>query len=166
MKIRMICAMDYNQGIGYKNSLPWNFKEDLKFFSKITKGSGNNAVIMGKNTYFSLNKNLPLRDNLILSSCKTIPLHSNSQNVCTFQNIDSCMIHCHKKDYDEVWVIGGSQIYQQFLNSIDIIIHDIVITHIHKSFTCDCFFPPFKTKFNHEETLQTNKDFSIKRYFK
>ena len=70
MKFNLIVAMCNNRGIGLNGNLPWNIKEDLQYFSKLTKGNGNNAVIMGSNTYNSLNKvdGLPGRDNLILSS--------------------------------------------------------------------------------------------------
>ena len=69
MNYNIIVAICENNGIGYNNSLPWNIKEDLKIFSKLTKGNNNNAIIMGRNTFESLPNNfLPKRDNLILSS--------------------------------------------------------------------------------------------------
>ena len=70
MKCNIIVAMcKYNDGIGLNGSLPWDIKEDLHHFSKLTKGTGKNAVIMGTNTYKSLNMpGLHGRDNFILSS--------------------------------------------------------------------------------------------------
>ena len=65
----IIVACDLEDGIGKDNKLPWNFPEDLKRFSQLTRGKGNNAVVMGKNTWESLPKKpLPKRDNLILST--------------------------------------------------------------------------------------------------
>ena len=52
--INLIVAMCKNNGIGYKNELPWKISSDLKKFKKLTQGKGNNAVIMGKNTYESI----------------------------------------------------------------------------------------------------------------
>ena len=53
MKYKIIAGMCQNRGIGKDGSLPWKIKEDMQFFSKLTKGNGNNAVIMGKNTWES-----------------------------------------------------------------------------------------------------------------
>ena len=52
----IIVAYDLNQGIGKNNRLPWHFSEDLKRFSKLTRGEGKNAIIMGKNTWESIPK--------------------------------------------------------------------------------------------------------------
>ena len=52
--MNIIVAVCRNQGIGFKNTLPWKLKKELKYFKILTKGNGNNAVIMGKNTCFSL----------------------------------------------------------------------------------------------------------------
>ena len=60
--INLIVAMCKNNGIGYNNELPWKILSDLKKFKKLTQGKGNNAVIMGKNTYESIKKSLPNRD--------------------------------------------------------------------------------------------------------
>lgn len=54
------------------------FKEDLKKFKKHTLGKGNNAVIMGKNTWNSI-KFLKDRDNLVLSS--SITLDENREKI-------------------------------------------------------------------------------------
>lgn len=166
MKIRMIVAMDKNNGIGYKNKLPWHFKEDLKFFSKMTRGLGKNAIIMGKNTYLSLGKNLPKRDNLILSRSNNFNFykHNNPEDVFTSQRFDtilSCLAYCEYKDYDEVWIIGGSSVYTQFIDKHNI--DDLYVTHIKTSYQCDCFFPIFN--FKKKELIQSTNDFNIIRYF-
>ena len=68
MKLKLIVGVDNQNGIGLNNTLPWYNKEDLKYFSKVTKGDGNNAIIMGSNTWKSLPKRpLPKRLNVILS---------------------------------------------------------------------------------------------------
>lgn len=48
MIYNMIVAFDINRGIGINNNLPWNIPDDLKRFSKLTRGNSNNAIIMGK----------------------------------------------------------------------------------------------------------------------
>ena len=54
MNFKLIVAVDKNNGIGKNNKIPWYFSEDLKYFAKNTKGSGNNAIIMGRKTYESI----------------------------------------------------------------------------------------------------------------
>ena len=70
MLYSIIIACCLNGGIGYDNRIPWNIKEEMKLFKRITTGdieyNGINAVIMGRNTWESLpnkplqNRNLPL----------------------------------------------------------------------------------------------------------
>ena len=67
MQFKMIVAIDEKNGIGKKGTIPWYIPEDLKYFSRLTKGNGNNAVIMGRKTYESIGKALPKRKNLVLT---------------------------------------------------------------------------------------------------
>ena len=132
----MIAGMCLNRGIGLNNKLPWHFSEDLRYFSKVTKGSGNNAIIMGKNTWLSLNqKALPGRTNIVLSSTLNIQLES----VISLKNITEAMDFCFKQKFDDVWVIGGAQIYNQFLNME--LIDECHLSTINKHYDCDTFFP-------------------------
>ena len=65
--MKLIVAICKNGGIGYKNKIPWHLKKDLQHFKKMTIGNNNNAVIMGNNTWKSLNNTpLPKRTNIIL----------------------------------------------------------------------------------------------------
>ena len=141
MKYNIIVAHDLDNGIGKNNNLPWDFVEDLRRFSKLTRGNGNNAIIMGKNTWKSLpRKPLPKRDNLILST--SVQLNVNNQkNECvkTFTNIKMIDEFCEKQNYDEVWIIGGSQIYEQFINHHKV--KQIYVTLIHETYDCDTKFP-------------------------
>jgi dihydrofolate reductase len=139
MNYNIIVAICENNGIGYNNSLPWNIKEDLKIFSKLTKGNNNNAIIMGRNTFESLPNNfLPKRDNLILSSSIIIDEKRENNIIKTFDNIDSIIEFCNSKNYQEVWIIGGQLIYESFLRKN--IVNKLFITKINKKYLCDKFF--------------------------
>lgn len=136
--MNIIVACCSNKGIGNENSLPWHFKSDLKYFAKVTKGDGNNAIVMGKNTWLSLPKKpLPKRDNLILS--KTL-----KEKNC-FESIDDLKKYIKTKNYEQVWIIGGSQIYNQFIN--DECVKRIYITHVERNYNCDTFFPKIPDDF-------------------
>jgi dihydrofolate reductase len=148
MKCNIIVAMcKHNHGIGFNNSLPWDIKEDLQHFSKLTKGNGKNVIIMGANTYKSLNMpGLQGRDNFILSSSLKLDFtlkKSNNENtnyiVKTFNNLDILLEICKANNYDTAWIIGGSTIYKEFLHRK--LVNKCYVTLIHKLFDCDTFFP-------------------------
>ena len=141
-------AYDSKNGIGKNNSIPWYLPEDLKYFSKLTKGNGNNAIIMGKNTWLSLPKKpLKGRDNLILSTTLEINENLPKNDLIEF---------CSLQKYEEVWIIGGSEIYNLFLNKLRI--ERIYATLIDKDYECDTFFPSINkwTIVNQESTLKDN----------
>ena len=140
MNFKLIVAMCKNRGIGYNNNLPWRIKEDLQHFSKLTTGEGNNAIIMGKNTWLSIgSKPLPNRDNLILSS--SLKTENNDK---IFNNIDKLLLHCKTQNYNTIWIIGGETIYKQFLEKK--LIDQCIISYINYDFNCDTFFPELDTK--------------------
>lgn len=139
----LIVAMCKERGIGYKGNIPWNIKEDMKYFSKLTKGNKGeeNAVIMGSTTWNSIpNKYLSGRNNLILSSTiKIYKIMDDGYIIQSFKTIDSIIHFCNIMQYDNVWIIGGASIYKQFLDKN--IIQKCFITHIDKYYNCDTFFP-------------------------
>jgi dihydrofolate reductase len=148
MIVNIIVAYCKNNGIGKNNALLWNIKEDMIKFKRLTTGTKNNAVIMGRKTYESLNNvnGLVNRDNLILSKSLTINKINNKNIVKSFETLQSMEDFVKSKNYDEVWIIGGEQIYNLFLtnhNNKNTIfnINEIIITYIEKEFNCDSYFP-------------------------
>ena len=141
MKYNIIVAYDLDNGIGKNNNLPWDFVEDLRRFSKLTRGNGSNAIIMGKNTWESLpHKPLSKRDNLILSTSLDLEIgQPKNAYVKTFTNISCVDKFCEEQIYDEVWIIGGSKIYEQFINHDKV--KQIYVTLIHETYECDTKFP-------------------------
>jgi len=140
----LIAAMCANGGIGYKGGLPWpHNKADMAHFAKRTTGSGNNAVVMGKTTWFSIPAR-PLRNraNLILSSHE--PHETNNRAERWFKTIPELLAHLEAAKYDEVWIIGGARIYEQFMimhKNDEIHIDEMCITTMEGAYECDTFFP-------------------------
>ena len=123
-KFNIIAAMDFNHGIGFQGSLPWDFKGDLKFFRTMTKTY---PLIMGRKTWESLPvKPLPNRENIVIS-------RSNEMN--SFQK---ALDYCWNKNQNP-FVIGGSSLYEEAIKhpSLD----GLFLTLIHGSYDCDVFFP-------------------------
>ena len=159
MILKMIVAYDLNQGIGKNNKLPWYIREDLKYFSTLTKGDGKNAIIMGKNTWNSIPKKpLPKRDNLILSTTLEIEESNPKQTyVKSFSDINKILQFCENEKYDEVWIIGGSKIYEQLITHK--LLKYIYVTHIQETYDCDTFFP----KMNNWTLIKSNSIFTKER---
>ena len=113
---------------------------------------------MGKNTWLSLPKKpLKGRDNLILS--RSVEINENlpkNDLIKTFKDLNSLMEFIKEQNYDAVWVIGGSEIYNLFLNKLRI--ERIYATLIDKDYECDTFFPSINkwTIVNQESTLKDN----------
>ena len=149
MNINVIVAMSHsNRGIGFKNNIPWHIPDDLKRFSKLTKGDGNNAIIMGRKTWESLPlRPLPKRQNIILS--KQL-LDNNYEiklfdNELYFSNLNDAIENCKLKDINTVWIIGGEKIYDLALKTLPI--NRVYITTIIKNYECDTFFPKLSNNF-------------------
>ena len=129
-KISIIVALAKNRAIGKSGDLIWHLSNDLKHFKEVTSG---HTVIMGYKTYASLpgNKALPKRRNIIISS------HLNEAPE-GFE-LASSILDAMKKVYneEEVFIIGGGTIYEQFLPMAD----KLYLTRIDKDFDADTFFP-------------------------
>jgi dihydrofolate reductase len=165
MNINIIVAFEGSRGIGFNNMIPWYFPEDLRMFSKVTKGDNNNAIIMGRKTWQSLPKKpLPKRQNIILSktisntSPSNIPLYDNE---IYFNDISLALEHCRDNTYDTVWIIGGSEIYKESLKTLPI--NFIYTTEIEKHYVCDTFFPVLSDDFTcTNERIEIKDDLTIK----
>ena len=77
--MNIVVAACKNSGIGINNKLPWILRNDLKYFKFLTQSHGNNAIIMGKNTCFSLPRALPKRVNYVLSNTLQNPKTEREQ---------------------------------------------------------------------------------------
>lgn len=164
MNISLIVATDKNLGIGKTNQLPWNLKNELKYFSKTTKGH-NNIVIMGRNTWESIPKSFrPLKDriNIILTS-KNIDLSDcpKTFSVNSFQNlIKTIELLRLQLMVGQIFCIGGNSIYQEFLkNNPNFTLEYIYQTEIYDSFDCDTFLmdkKDFKEKLKYYEVVKSS----------
>jgi dihydrofolate reductase len=145
--IKMIVATDLNNGIGINGNLPWRIKEDLQHFSKTTIGDGNNVVIMGRNTWESIGfKPLKKRTNIIISRKLAKPYTSNidknNENTIFFYDIPNAIDYCKSYGFDNIFIIGGQDIYNYFLHTNDDNTrpHECIITRISKIYECDKYF--------------------------
>lgn len=134
MSINIIAAMSKNRVIGYKNRLPWYIPEDLKHFKRLTSEK-NTAVVMGRKTWESLPiKPLPNRRNFILTKNN---MHSIFPDGLVLTDFDDIKIL--KKNYSNIWIIGGESIYEHYINKP--YIDKIYLTEIEEEYEGDTYFP-------------------------
>lgn len=125
--ISLIVATGENRVIGLNNKMPWHLPADLKYFKKITTG---HAVVMGRKTYLSIGRPLPNRTNVILTRDK----HFKVEGCQVVYSIEEVL---ELSKQENLFIIGGAEIYEQFLPYAD----KLYLTYIRKSFDGDTFFP-------------------------
>jgi dihydrofolate reductase len=129
MKISLVVAMASNRVIGLNNKMPWHLSADLKKFKKITMGS---PILMGRKTHESIGKPLPGRTNIIVSR----NLNYRQDGCLVFNDLETALKKAGESA-EEVFVIGGSDIYDAILPIAD----TIYLTIINREFQGDAFFP-------------------------
>ncbi|MBB1423804.1 type 3 dihydrofolate reductase [Pseudoalteromonas sp. SG43-7] len=135
MKISMIAAMAKNRVIGQDNNMPWHLPADLQHFKAVTM---NKPVIMGRKTFESIGRPLPGRRNIVIS--RNTDYTAAGIDVVTSPEAAISLV-CES---DEVMVIGGGNIYQQFLKSAD----TLYLTFIDLDVAGDTQFPDYEQSAN------------------
>lgn len=135
MKLSIIVAMAENRVIGLNNQMPWHLSADLKRFKQITLGY---PILMGRKTFESIGKPLPGRTNIIVSRNSEYQKKFQHGDCILVQSIEAA-IEAGCRLSDEIFVIGGSTLYQATLKLAD----TLYITQIQKDFQGDTFFPEF-----------------------
>ncbi len=128
--VNIIAIVDSDRAIGYQNCLIYNIPEDMRHFKQLTMG---HAVIMGRKTFESLpNGALPGRRNIIVS--RNIETIDGAE---VYESITEALNACRN---EEVFIIGGAEIYRQTINIAD----RLYLTVVDKrAQAADAWFPPY-----------------------
>ncbi len=127
----LIVAVAEDGAIGKDNNLPWHLPDDLKFFKRTTLGK---PVLMGRKTFQSLGKPLPGRLNVVLSSD---PAFQVPDGVLLFQDVATALLHIENTGAEEVFIIGGGNIFNQTILNAD----KLYVTKVHTTIPeADTFF--------------------------
>lgn len=148
IKLNLIAAACENMGIGKNNNLPWRLKSEMEYFTRMTTSTVDparkNVVIMGRKTWDSIPKKFkPLdnRMNFVLSRSELDV--AQYENVFAFTSFEKAMTKLEEEEfktrYEVVWVIGGSHVYKESMESKNF--HRLYLTRVKKDFECDTFFP-------------------------
>ncbi|KAA6302329.1 MAG: Dihydrofolate reductase type 3 [Candidatus Ordinivivax streblomastigis] len=130
MILSIIVAIGKNNEIGKDNAMLCHLPADLKHFKEVTSG---HPVIMGRKTFESLPKGpLPNRRNIVISRNKELRIEGAE----VYPSLDYALLKL--MDEEEIFIIGGAQIYTQILPDAD----KLYLTKIQAEFPeADTFFP-------------------------
>lgn len=161
MTITLIAAAAENNALGKDNQMVWHLPDDFKHFKKLTSG---HHIIMGRKTLESMNGPLPNRTNIIITRKEDYTYRG-----CTIvHSLEEALKTCPQDE--EVFVIGGGEIYKQALDVAD----KIELTRVHTTIDdADTFFPEIdKEKWQlteekyHPKDEKHKFDFTYKTYNK
>ena len=148
-KFNVIVAACDNGGIGYKDTLPWSLKGDMKQFASLTTKTSDqqkkNAVVMGRKTWFAIpEKHRPLKNRINVVISGTL---SELKPPCYVAGSveDALMLLSSSPlsvQVENVWMIGGERVYNFAMESAQL--DRVYFTRIFGNFECDAFFPTDK----------------------
>lgn len=131
MLISLVVAATENNAIGKNNQLLWHLPNDMKFFKNITWGL---PILMGRKTFESMgNKPLNGRINIILTRQK----NWKSIGAVTVNSFTDAVFFAQENDYKQLMIIGGAEIYKEFIDKAD----RIYLTRVHATLEADAYFP-------------------------
>lgn len=150
MILSIIVAMANNRIIGLNNQMPWHLPADLAWFKKNTL---NKPIIMGRKTFESIGRPLPGRHNIIISRN---PQSSDNPLVTWVTSLTEAIDLA--KNSEEVFIIGGGNIYQQALPYVD----RLYLTHIKADLAGDTWFPDYTQDYQWQQIFVEHHGYDSK----
>lgn len=126
--IIQIAAASENNALGKDNKLVWHLPDDFKRFKQITSG---HYIILGRKTFDSFDKPLPNRTHIIITHNKKY----KAEGCIVVNSIEEALKAVPKNQ--DVYIIGGAEIYKQSIHLSD----KIELTRVHTTCDADAFFP-------------------------
>ena len=163
MEIVFVVAIAENGVIGAGNTIPWRLKSDMARFKALTIGK---PVIMGRKTFESLRRPLPNRTNIVITRDAD---YRAAGAVVTTSSADAGAVargDALRRSVAEIAVIGGAEIYRQWLGRAD----RLEITEVHMRPEGDTHFDIDKaewdevTRIRHPAGPDDSADYSYVTY--
>ncbi|MFI5148932.1 MAG: dihydrofolate reductase [Bacteroidia bacterium] len=158
MIISIIAAISDNNVLGKDNKLIWHLPADLKHFKELTNG---HHMIMGRKTWESIgSKPLPGRTSIVITRDKNY----KAEGCILVHSLEEALESA--KGQEEVFVIGGAEIYRQAMDKAS----KLYITRVHHKFEGDTFFPEIGKEWfeainnDFEKDSKHKYDFSLCEY--
>ncbi len=127
--LTLIAATSTNNALGKDNQLVWHLPLDFKRFKSLTS---EHYIIMGRKTFESFPKPLPNRTHVIITRNKN---YEAPEGCIVVSSLERAIEICPKNE--EVFIIGGGEIYKQSINIAD----KVELTRVHTEVEADTFFP-------------------------
>jgi len=134
MLVSLIAAVAENGVIGRSGRLPWRLSADLRRFKRLTMG---HAIVMGRKTWESIARPLPGRRMVVVSR----QADYRADDVTVVASLDEALQLARNAGDEEVFVIGGAEIYRQALP----LAQRLYLTRVCASVDGDTFFPKWDT---------------------
>ncbi len=155
----IVVAMGLKNEIGADNQLLWHLPTDLKHFKEMTT---DHPIIMGRKTFESIGKALPNRTNIVISRKKDW----FQEGILIVGSIKEAVKFAKKID-EEIFIIGGGNIYEQTMDITD----KLEVTLVKAELEADVFFPKINEKIwqktneiCHEKNDKNNRDFCFQTW--
>ena len=129
-RVSVIAALAKNRVIGIENRLPWRLPEDLAHFKALTLG---HPILMGRKTFESLGRPLPGRTNIVITRNPDY----RPEGALVAGSIPAALALC--SDVDEVFFIGGAELYAQAIPLAD----RLYLTEVDADAEGDAWFPDY-----------------------
>ena len=152
MIVSLIVAVSENGVIGKNNDLIWHLPKDMKYFKEKTLG---HHIIMGRKNFESIpHKFRPLRNrvNIIVTRNKDY----KAKDCIIATSIESAIDYSKSNKEDEVFIIGGGEIYKQSIQKN--LVDKIYLTRVHADFDGDTFFETPSSNWMIESEVKKKKD--------
>lgn len=137
-QLSIIVAVAENNAIGKNNDLLWHLPADMTFFKEKTTG---HCIITGRKNYESIPlkfRPLPNRTNIVITRQKDYI----APGAIVVNTIDEALEKAKATGDEEIFIIGGAEIYLQTIDKVD----TIYLTKVHQKFDADAFFPEIDYK--------------------
>ena len=131
--LTIIAAASENNALGKDNQLVWHLPDDFKRFKSLTSG---HYIVMGRKTFESFPKPLPNRTHVIITRQNDYEV---PEGCLVASSLEHAIDLCPKNE--EVFIIGGGEIYKQSIEIAD----KIDLTRVHTTIEADTFFPEIDT---------------------
>jgi len=141
--ISTIVAVSENDVIGKEGGLPWYLPAELARFKEVTMG---HPIIMGRVTHESIGRALPGRSNIVITRDQNYQAAEGCEVVVSME--DALKLAKTKEGREEIFIIGGEQIYRQAMPLLD----KIYLTRVHAKIDGDKFF-----KYNRKQWRETSR---------
>lgn len=150
MPVTIVAAVARNRVIGRDNDLPWRIPEDMRRFKELTMGG---VLVMGRKTYESIGRPLPGRRTVVVSRNPDLEIEG-------VEMAPSLEMALEIAGGDDVFVVGGGEIYRQAMDVADV----LEITEVDAEPEGDTFFPEIDPNVWREVARTPGDGFAFVRY--